>query len=471
MDVGHRNSRYDARVRRAWPFAVAVLAVIAINVAALGRNPPDFHFDESSVAYNAYTIAKEGRDEHGRSWPLFFEAFGEYKNPVYIYLLAGVFKIFGPGIVAARALSAILGVATALAVARLAWSVTRNRRIALAALLIAAVTPMLFEVSRLVLEAVVFPFAVALFLLAARAAHDREEWSPALVAALVATLALVTYSYTAGRFLAPIFALMLAMFVTRKRLRAYVAILVLYALTLVPAAIFNANHPGAFFQHSRDVAMGGPPAVFLENFILNFDPINLALVGDPNGRHHVSGSGGSILVMTFILVAIGAWTTRHSRWTQFLLLGMLAAMLPGAVAKGVANTLRLSGVIVFLLALGFHAISTRKLVLAAVFAQAAWFFYVFHRDGGYRPAMFDTGAQKTVHAAIAQPRRPIYLDAPLYVHAYWFAALEGFDRSQFRRLAEGERAPRGAVVWSDTFAPKSTVVLAKQGRFATYISP
>ena len=467
MDVRHRISRYDARVRRAWPFAVAVLAVIAIYLAALGRNPPDFNFDESSVAYNAYTIADQGRDEHGARWPLFFEAFGEYKNPVYIYLLAGVFKVFGPSIIAARALSAILGIATVLTISRLAWSETRDRRIATAALLIAAATPMIFEISRLALEAAVFPLAVALFLLAARAACDRQEWNPALIAALAVTLALITYSYTAGRLLGPLFALLLATFLTRKRARRYVAVLVLYALTLVPAAIFNANHPGAFFQHARDVALRG--SIF-RNFLLNIDPINLALVGDPNGRHHVAGSGGSILLMTFVFAALGAWTTRRTRWTQFLLLGTLAAILPGALANGIANTLRLSALGVFLIALGIPAMRAHKLVYAALVVQAAWFFFVFHRDGRFRPEVFDTGARPVFHAAAAQPQRPIYVEGPLYSHAYWFGALEGVDRSQLHRLAPGERAPRGAVVYSDTFAPRNARVLAKQGRFAAYIA-
>ncbi len=458
-------------MRRAWPWAVAILAVVAIYLAALGRNPPDFNFDESSIAYNAYTIAEEGRDEHGAGWPLFFEAFGEYKNPVYIYLLAGVFRIFGPSIIAARALSAILGIATVLAIARLAWIITHNRMIGLATMLIAAATPMVFEISRLAFEAAAFPLAVALFLLAARAAYDREEWNPALVIALAATLALVTYTYTAGRLLGPLFALLLAIFITRKRLRAYVAVVILYALTLVPAAIFNTNHPGALLKRAEDVALRGSAVDVIRNFVLNIDPINLALVGDPNARHHVSGSGGSILVGTFVLAAIGAWKTRSTRWAKFLLLGALASILPAALAQGVANTLRLSALIVFLLALAIEATNAHKLVYALLVIQAAWFFFVFHRDGPWRPEMFDTGAQRVLHAAVAQSRRPIYVEGLLYSHAYWFGALEGVDRSQFRRLQPKESAPHGAVVYSDLFAPRDAKVLAREGRFAAFIVP
>ena len=82
---------------------------MARNLLALGATPPGLHVDEASVGYNAWTIAHHGVDEHGVHWPLFFEAFGEYKNPLYIYLLAGVFKLAGPGVLTERRLSALLG--------------------------------------------------------------------------------------------------------------------------------------------------------------------------------------------------------------------------------------------------------------------------------------------------------------------------------------------------------------------------
>src|ERR1043165_6764096 len=76
-----------------------ILFSALIQFAALRTNPPGFFLDESSIAYNAHTLSQSGRDEHGEEWPLFFRAFGEFKNPVYIYLLAGVFRLTGPGFV------------------------------------------------------------------------------------------------------------------------------------------------------------------------------------------------------------------------------------------------------------------------------------------------------------------------------------------------------------------------------------
>ena len=83
------------------------IALIVFYFARLKSNPPGYYIDESSISYNAYTISQTGVDEFGTSWPLYFRSFGDYKNPIYIYLLAGIYRITGPGILTARALSAL----------------------------------------------------------------------------------------------------------------------------------------------------------------------------------------------------------------------------------------------------------------------------------------------------------------------------------------------------------------------------
>ena len=92
---------------------IAVLIVVSIAAATLcflriTTNPPGFYIDESSIAYNAHTIARTGADENGVRWPLYFRAFGDYKNPVYIYVLAALFRLTGPSILVPRLLSALL---------------------------------------------------------------------------------------------------------------------------------------------------------------------------------------------------------------------------------------------------------------------------------------------------------------------------------------------------------------------------
>src|SRR5437868_15013689 len=111
--------------------ALLALLLVAVGVAlyfgGLRHNPPGFHLDESSIAYNAHTVSQTGRDEHGEAWPLYFRAFGEFKNPVLIYLLAALFRLTGPSILAARVLSATAGLAAAALLGLLAARSTRSR--------------------------------------------------------------------------------------------------------------------------------------------------------------------------------------------------------------------------------------------------------------------------------------------------------------------------------------------------------
>ena len=61
-----------------------LLTTAAVYFVHVPDHPPGFSIDESSICYNAYTVSQTGRDEDGVSWPLFFRAFGEYKNPTLI---------------------------------------------------------------------------------------------------------------------------------------------------------------------------------------------------------------------------------------------------------------------------------------------------------------------------------------------------------------------------------------------------
>lgn len=145
--------------------AILLLLLFAWYFDDPTRTTPGFFVDESSIAYNALSIGRTGADEYGVVLPLYFRAFGEYKNPVYIYLLALVFLITGPSILAARAFSIVLGFLAAMALALLVRRLTGRTAAAVFALLAAVLTPWLFETSRLVFEVAAFPLTIALALL------------------------------------------------------------------------------------------------------------------------------------------------------------------------------------------------------------------------------------------------------------------------------------------------------------------
>lgn len=80
----------------------------------LGTNPPSLDWDEASLGYNAWSLLQTGRDEFGNSWPLTIRSFGDYKPPLYTYLLIPTFYILGRSEFSVRFPSALAGTLTIL---------------------------------------------------------------------------------------------------------------------------------------------------------------------------------------------------------------------------------------------------------------------------------------------------------------------------------------------------------------------
>jgi 4-amino-4-deoxy-L-arabinose transferase-like glycosyltransferase len=469
--------------------ACVIAALLVLYFAGQSHNPPGHDADESSIAYNALMISRGGVDEYGVSFPLYFRSFGEYKNPVYIYLLSGVFKVIGPTALTPRRLSATLGIGAALVLGWLAWKVTKRGSVAVLTTVFAALTPLLFEVSRLALEVAMFPIVVALFLVAARRAYEQPRWNARLIVALVATLVLVTYTYTAGRMLGPVFALLLVLFATRERAKALAAVWLLFGIMLVPMFVVNARVDGVLLHRPSvelDAHVTDATAwTYVKQYAANLDPIRFGVRGDPNWFHHVPGSGGSILLMTPLLAVIGIAIAFRDRWTWFLVAAALAAVVPVAMTINVHHALRLTGYVVLLNALAIPAIALlvrrdvsrplRALVAVAVVAgalQAAFFFTVFHRDGAKRKFDFHAGAQAAIDDALDQPPRPIYMTpGPGYVHAYWYGALRGAKPTDFATIPAGVKPPPGSIVLAGTFPPPGGIPIGRHGRFGAYFVP
>ena len=97
--------------------------------------------DEASIGYNAWTIAHYGVDEHGIHFPLFFEAFGEYKNPVYVYSVALLARFLPLTVTVERLPAAFFGLAVVGFLTSAAWRITASRALTFGTLALTALTP------------------------------------------------------------------------------------------------------------------------------------------------------------------------------------------------------------------------------------------------------------------------------------------------------------------------------------------
>jgi len=462
------------------------LATALLYFARQQTNPPGFYLDESSIAYNALTIARTGVDEHGQRLPLFFRAFGEYKNPVYIYALAGVFRFVPPSNLIARRLSAAAGFTAAALLGVLSVWMSKRRWIGVITFLAALFTPALFEISRLAFEVALFPLATVLFLMSSYIASKRERWSIALIASLTGSLVLVTYTYSIGRLLAGLFLIGLLLLLTRQRLPGFIATLCLSILLGVsPLLIFERHNPGALTSHFRFMTYLNNASVvdavsgFEQHFADNLLPLGMALRGDPNPRHHVPGSGGSVLFMTFVLAAIGAIVAfrERDRWSLFLLYGTLASLVPASLTVDRYHTLRLAAYPVFLIALSTIALERirSRTIMAGILIvgllQATFFSVQFQRHGAARGDVFDAGARPTINYLLDRRERPIYvINLPIYASAFWYAAQRGVDRNAFVVLPPDGSPPPNSLFLTARPCEQCTL-LTQSGYYRAYLTP
>ena len=458
-------------------------ASIIFYFAGQRKNPPGFFVDESSIAWNALQIARHGVDEHGVAFPLYFRAFGEYKNPTYIYMLAGVLKFTGPSNLVARRLSAFLGWLACVTIGWLSWRTTRSLFVASATFFIALMTPMIFEISRLAFEVALYPLATALFMFCVYDATRRQRWGAFDVAAISSTLLLLNYSYSIGRLFAPLMLAALFAFYTRERRSQLITIAIIFlALGIVPVVAYNAAHHGALTLRFHDVSyvdLRHPIDTIVgieEHYIANLLPLGMALHGDPNSRHHVPNSGGSVLLMTFVLASIGVVIAIRSRerWWIFVLIGTALSVLPASLTNDRYHSLRMAPFAPFLIVLSIPALQwlqQRARLAATVLAigalQAMWFLAIFHRDGAKRLYEFDHGARLAIDTAVAQNVRPIYVDPGLYIHALWYGAQRGLEPSAFVFVIP---AKPGAVVVSGQGTPPAATVLSDAEGWTVYVS-
>ena len=511
----------------------AIGLLFGLYTWGISQNPPGFYLDESANAYNAYLVSRTGAGEFGQRFPLLFREFAvsdpSYVHPLSIYSLAIVFRLLHPSIAVARMVAALWMFAACLLLGVLAKRISGQRKIGLIVAGTALLTPWLFEISRLAWEPHCSALTIVVFLLAAYRIQSKETWNWRDIAMVAGGLALVTYGYSSGRALAPLFALGLLLFATTMpRFVGVVAIWFAYGFTLVPLILFNRAHPGILTKRLYEVSyikpgapwkqIAGSASEFVRRYLQDQSLTTLLITGDYHPRHHVQGSGGAIFFATFILVIISLWLLIARRrwrdpWWRFVVYGLAISIVPGVITNEPFHQLRLMAYAIFLLVLTIPALewlfappqATQDaggnlekqhcgkqdsdvplyqrpsrpfklgflaLLLTATIAQAVDFQRIFRREGRERINEFDVPYKPAYDAAVAQPQRPIYLEdgqwGPAYMDAYWYATVEGRPISEFVRLPDGSRPPSGAIVLSSNSDCRNCQPIKKSGCYLLY---
>lgn len=321
-------------------------------------NPPGLYVDETSIAYNAYSINMTGQDEWGDTEPLLFKSFGDYKLPLFIYMVALSERLFGLTTFAVRFPSALAGiltlVATFFAAAELARLIKNkyphNRLVAnpyllasLSAFLV-AISPWHLQFSRAGFEANIaltfHCFGTMFFLLAVR----KNIWL--LVPALLCFVGSV-YTYHSAAVSAPlILGTLIVLFYKQLLLnwkKVAVAFIVasIAVLPYLPSYVLSAHGRVRFNTESVLHMPGNPAQNFINNYVANFSGDFLFFKGDQDGRHSVKKIG-ELYLWQFPAVLAGLYflIKYRSKTSVILIVWLLVAALPPSLTRVSPHALR-----------------------------------------------------------------------------------------------------------------------------------
>jgi hypothetical protein len=347
------------------------------------------------------------------------------------------------------------------------------------------------------MEVAIYPLVLALFLFCLHQVSRKERWSYVDVLRLAITLALLTYTYSIGRLLGPLFALGLLLFATRLRWPSIIKTWCAYVLTLVPLILFNWLHPDSLMARFRSITYVKSEAGYDEtivrlasHFAGHLNPWRLLLFGEPNPDILINGH---MLVATVVFALIGGCYIlrfkNREAWWRFIFYGFLVSLIPAALTNEYFHLLRLIPVPVFLLVLSAPGIAwllelaqrrrswriafTGLIVLLLV--QAAFVQSQLHVSAktAKRRHQFDAHfPERILSPALAASSRIYLVDSlvPGYIQTYWYTTLKGIDRSRFVLLPPSEPYPQDAVIITTEERCRMCRLISSNEPYAVYVT-
>ncbi len=341
-----------------WIVAVPlILAILFAHLWKLDSAPMGLFSDETSIGYNAILIGQTAHDEHGQFLPLYFQSFGDFKAPVYIYAAAMVLSILPDSEYTLRFTSALFFFAFLASVMLFVRMFSKKDPVMLYSVIGASFLPWIFTISRIAFEVISQLTLTMWFLAFVFMAFERRPTKKTLWLAIAAGIAagISVYTYPTARLLAPLFVLVaLMLYARRGTWKLSLAFVASFAASLIPYAVYSLQHPGAMTSRFRDITYIFDPSspateklrTFFENYESYFSPRFLLLVGDSNLRHS-TGQGGVIFLVVLLLAIVGFCATlmhsekRRSSFPIFIVLcTFLTPIAASLTSDGTPHALR-----------------------------------------------------------------------------------------------------------------------------------
>lgn len=347
-------------------FLIIVLALF-LRLVWFDRVPPSLYSDEVSQGYNAFSLLKSGADEYGKSWPVAFRSFGDWKPPLPTYLIMPGVYFLGLNVWGVRLPGVILSVLAVILVFLLVrdWLILyqeKNKKllkrnfivkIALLSTLFLTISPWHIFQSRVAMLVNVTFF----FLVLGLWSFVKSIKNPLYLLLCSISMILSIYSYYGMRLIVPL--LIFFMFIIypkeKMQLKYFWLSLILGLVLLLPLGLAFFKEPDVIFGRARTVSIFYDEGVrlrvwdwisadgsqtpswlirffhnkphtylwaILNNFFSHFDGRFLFLNGDRQFPFQLPGTGVLYLLDTvFILCGIYYLIRNHPKifnWLVYL---------------------------------------------------------------------------------------------------------------------------------------------------------
>lgn len=369
----------------------------------LTNSPPCLNADEATNAYDAYSILKTGKDQHGIFLPLRFKSFDDYKLPLLTYLAVPFIKIFGLNELGIRMVNLPFVFFFPIIIYLLTKELFNKKSVSLLSAFLIAFTPGLQLLSRQAHEGYLTAFFLTLtFYFFIRFLKKQNLYNYLF---LITNYFLMLFGYHSSRLWAGFFLLTFIWFIIKKKILSRLAILGILGVLGIfiitdiknsPSRIKNLlffNNIGFTLKINELRAEGGSRFLYnkltvgikeiISQYLNYFSPQFLVNNGDEKYRFGFPGIS-PITPIEYIFIFIGLYYLfkNKEKWRFFILSMFFFSPISGALSwagLSITRTIFIFISIVIITAYGsVNLFSQKKYWFISLLVLLAYFSFVFY---------------------------------------------------------------------------------------------
>lgn len=448
--------------------------------------------DEATIAVDSKSIAQNGFDEYGRSYPLAFEALSDFRPPGYVYLTSLAYEFLGPTTLTVRIvslLSSILGIFLLGYFTKLLFP--KRELLPFISMAVLAISPFHIHFSRIGYETMLATTLMLIYFISLIHLLKKSNLIWIIVGILCAGLSI--WTYPGAKFIVPIVALVIFLLgifninfeFKRKNMIIIPLIFLATAVIVYIPALLNPifdKRPISYIKEGTDGTLLGimtkKPLLMLNSWLYMFDFQFLFKKGDLFAFRHGTKEQGlllSIFAIPFILgiLAVIRRYSSKSFGIPFLLILTLIIGFPSALTSGTPYGTRILPILIpfsIFVALGIEILvqKTEKLkpfikfpmylaTIVVIFFQISLFYHIYFvhfkktslpefpkasRDLAIFVKNFKTENEKTpIYFMTERSCRPWAHDD---LHFWYFADLDNKEMVKWNNKFREERYKKGS---------------------------